>query len=49
MGWIAFLLILALLLGGVGLAVEAFRWLLVIALLAFVTGGFVGWSRRGVA
>lgn len=48
MGWIAFLLILALVLGGVGLAVEALRWLLIIALIAFLTGGLVGWSRRGV-
>jgi hypothetical protein len=49
MGWIAFLLILALVLVGVGLAVEAFRWLVLVALIALVTGGFVGWSRRGVA
>ena len=49
MGWIAFLLILALVLVGVGLAVEAFRWLVLVALIAVVTGGFVGWSRRGVA
>jgi len=49
MGWIAFLLILGLVLAGVGLAVEAFRWLLVIALIALATGGLVGWSRRGVA
>jgi hypothetical protein len=48
MGWIAFLLILALVLVGVGLAVEAFRWLVLVALIALVTGGFVGWSRRGV-
>ncbi len=49
MGWIAFLLILALVLVGVGLAVEAFRWLVLVALIALVTVGLVGWSRRGVA
>jgi hypothetical protein len=48
MGWIAFLLILAVVLGGVGLALETFRWLLIVALVAFLTGGLVGWSRRGV-
>jgi hypothetical protein len=46
MGWIAFLLILALVLGGVGLAVEALRFLLIIAVIAFLVGGLVGWSRR---
>jgi hypothetical protein len=49
MGWIAFLLILALVLAGVGLAVETLRWLLIIGLVAFVTGGLVGWSRRTAA
>ena len=49
MGWIAFLLILGLALAGVGLAVEALRWLLIIALVALLTGGLVGWSRRTVA
>jgi len=46
MGWIMFLLILGLLLAGVGLVVETFQWLLIIALLALLTGGLVGWSRR---
>lgn len=49
MGWIMFLLILGLILAGVGLAVETFRWLLIIALLALLTGGLVGWSRRTTA
>lgn len=49
MGWIAFLLILGVILAGVGLVVEAFRWLLIIALIALLTGGLVGWSRRTVA
>lgn len=48
MGWIAFLLILAIGLAGVGLLVEGLRWLLIIGLVAFVTGGLVGWSRRSL-
>ena len=35
MGAVLLLVILALLLGGVGLAVEALRWLLIIALVLF--------------
>ena len=46
MGWIAFLFILALSLAGVGFFVETLRWLLVIGMLALVTGGLIGWSRR---
>jgi hypothetical protein len=49
MSWIGFLLILALLLAGVGFAVEALRWLLLIALVILVTSALVGWSRRDVA
>jgi hypothetical protein len=49
MGWVAILLILALLLGGVGLFVEALRWVLVIAVIVFLVGAFMGWSRRNVA
>ena len=40
------ILILALLLGGVGLAVEALRWLLIIALILFVVGAFTGYRGR---
>lgn len=40
------ILILALLLGGVGLFVEALRWILVIALILFVIGAFTGWRGR---
>lgn len=47
MGLVILLLILALLLGGVGLFVEALRWLLIIALILFVVGAITGWSRRG--
>lgn len=49
MGWAAVLLILALLLGGVGLFVEALRWVLIVALVLFLVGGALGWSRRRVA
>jgi hypothetical protein len=49
MGWVAILLILALLLGGVGLFVEALRWVLIIAVILFLVGAFMGWSRRNIA
>jgi nitrate/nitrite transporter NarK len=41
------IILIALLLGGVGLAVEALRWLLIIALVLFVVGAITG--RRGRA
>jgi hypothetical protein len=41
------IILLALVLGGVGLAVEALRWLLIIALVLFVVGAISG--RRGRA
>ncbi len=47
MSWIVFLVALAVLLAGVGLAVEAMRWLILVALLVLLTSGLVGWSRRG--
>jgi hypothetical protein len=43
------LVLLALLLGGLGLVLRAARWLLIIAALVLVVGaltGFVGGSRR---
>lgn len=40
------ILLIALLLGGVGLFVEALRWLLIIALVLFLIGGFTGWRSR---
>lgn len=45
MQWAVILLILALLLGGVGLFVEALRWVLIIALVLFVLSFVMG--RRG--
>jgi hypothetical protein len=41
------LLILALLLGGLGLFVEALWWLLVIALVLIVVGAVMGFATRG--
>jgi hypothetical protein len=40
------LLILALLLGGVGLFIEALRWVLIIALVLLVVGAVMGFSGR---
>ena len=46
MSAVLLLIILALLLGGVGLAVEALRWLLIIALVLFVASFFTGYRGR---
>lgn len=46
MSAVVLLLILALLLGGVGLAVEALRWLLIIAVVLFVVSFFTGYRGR---
>jgi hypothetical protein len=46
MGAVVLLIILALLLGGVGLAVEALRWLLIVALVLFVVSFFTGYRGR---
>lgn len=46
MGAVLLLILLALLLGGVGLAVEALRWLLIIALVLFVVSFFTGYRGR---
>lgn len=40
------LLVLALLVGGVGLFVEALRWILIIALVLFLVGAVTGWRGR---
>ncbi len=47
MGIAVIVLLLALLLGGVGLFVEALRWLLIIAIVLLIVGGVVGWIGRG--
>ena len=48
MSAVVLLMILALLLGGVGLFVEALRWLLIIALVLFVVSVFTGYRGRRV-
>lgn len=42
------ILLIALLLGGVGLFVEALRWVLIIALVLLVISAFTGWRSRRV-
>ncbi|HSM02037.1 MAG TPA: hypothetical protein VK960_06330 [Acidimicrobiia bacterium] len=46
MGLVVAILLLALLLGGIGLVVEALRWFLIIALVLFIVGAITGYSRR---
>lgn len=46
MGVALLILLLALLLGGVGLLVEALRWLLIIALVLLLISVFTGWRGR---
>ncbi|HEY4606631.1 MAG TPA: hypothetical protein VIH55_03200 [Acidimicrobiia bacterium] len=42
------ILLLALLLGGVGLFVEALRWVLIIAVVLLLVSAFTGYRRRSV-
>ena len=52
MGLVLFLLLLALVFGGVGLFVEGLKWALIIALALFIAGAFTGsthYHRRGSA
>lgn len=42
------LIVLALILGGVGLAFEALRWILIIALVLFVWGAITGNKSRAI-
>ena len=46
MGLVLLLVVLALIVGGVGLAVEALWWLLIIALVLFVVGALAGYRGR---
>lgn len=46
MGIVAVLLILALLVGGVGLIIEGLKWLLIIALILLVVGAISGSRLR---
>ncbi len=47
MGIVLAILLLALLLGGVGLFIEGLFWLLIISLALFVVSGVLGMSQRG--
>lgn len=47
MGLVIVLLLLALLIGGVGLAVEGLKWLLIIALILFAISAVTGYRGRG--
>lgn len=42
------LILLALLLGGVGLFIEALRWVLIIALVLFIWGAVTGRRSRAI-
>jgi hypothetical protein len=46
MGTALLILILALLLGGVGLFVEALRWVLIIAVVLLIISAFTGFRGR---
>lgn len=46
MGLVILLLLLALLFGGVGLAVEGLKWLLIVALVLLVVSFFTGYRGR---
>jgi hypothetical protein len=43
MGVALLIILLALVAGGVGLAVEALRWLLIIGIVLLIVGAFSGW------
>lgn len=45
---ILLLILLALVIGGIGLVVEGVLWLLVIAAALFLVGALMGFRRRGV-
>ena len=49
MGLAIALVLLALLVGGVGLAVEALRWVLIVAVVLFVVSLITGFRGRRVA
>lgn len=47
MGIVLLILLLALIAGGVGLFVEALRWVLIIAVVLLIIGAVVGFRGRG--
>lgn len=46
MGLVVFLIVLALLFGGVGLFVEGLKWALIIAVALLLLGAFTGYRGR---
>ena len=48
MGIVVLLVVLALLFGGAGLALEGLKWLLIIALVLLVAGAFTGYRGRRI-
>jgi len=48
MGLVILLVVLALLFGGAGLALEGLKWLLIIALVLLVVGAFTGYRGRRI-
>lgn len=49
MGLALLLILLALIIGGVGLFIAALKWAFIIAALLFVAGVLTGWARRHAA
>ena len=49
MAWVLAIILIALLLGGIGLVVEALWWMLIIAAILFVAGAVFGFARRSAA
>lgn len=49
MGLAVLLIVLALILGGIGLFVAALKWALIIAAMLFLAGVVAGWVRRSRA
>lgn len=47
MGIALLILLIALIAGGIGLFVEALRWLLIIAVVLLIVGVLFGWRGRG--
>ncbi len=49
MGLALLLILVALIIGGVGLFVSALKWALIIAAVLFVAGVVAGWARRSAS
>lgn len=49
MGLALLLILLALIIGGMGLFISALKWVLIVAALLFVAGVVTGWARRHAA